>query len=375
MTSPESSDVVALHDRLANVSAPLVRLRAYKGTPILASAAFPWELPLSTLHDSGGGGGGGGGGSGGGHSGHSGVGAAAAADRPIDRCFCRYVTQPHFGAAGSALFAASAQKLLGAADGGVALHLRTGFADMSDHDVLIDPSAAPANAMEARRWPSEPYATPGRWLHAACDEASLRALPAALVLSDAPGLVEYAVRAFPQLHALGRLSNPAANGSAAATPAAAAAASAAAGLRSATTRSWSNGFDAKLGAVLDATLAGLAAEVRFSRYSVMLKPAVARSVCTRRVVSFDESAAAACPHFDRVFVRNPHILTKDPHIYACVQQQLPHAHPCRGVPRAACRGAFVAAMRVPPPSAGAASSASPRGATNAAAKRAAERAL
>ena len=89
--------------------------------------------------------------------------------------------------------------------------------------------------------------------------------------------------------------------------------------------------------------AGLAAEVQFSRYSSMLKPAVARSVCNRRVTPFRSDGASACPHFDVAFLRNLQILTREGQKYECMQRQLAQ-HPCKGLPARTCREAFVAAL-------------------------------
>ena len=98
------------------------------------------------------------------------------------------------------------------------------------------------------------------WFRAACDPATFRRLPSAYVLSDALGLVNYLVDTFPQLYASKRLAWPQVTQ-----------------IYGGSTRSWENGFDAKLMSVIDAVSAGFAGEVRFSRYSVMLKPVVARA--------------------------------------------------------------------------------------------------
>jgi hypothetical protein len=108
-------------------------------------------------------------------------------------------------------------------------------------------------------------------------------------------------------------------------------------------------------------VASAASAVLASRYSSMLKPAVTRSVCNRRVRTFDvgerrawanigqvplpggAERQSACPQFDVVFVRNLHILTQDPPKYVCMQKQLV-SHPCKDLGWTACRESFIAAM-------------------------------
>jgi hypothetical protein len=232
---------LALYERLLNETAPLIRVKVLDGEPTVASDGLPWNLAL----------------------------VASASSRPssshlpgltrdnntvskIDRCFCRYVSQPAFGKAGQAVLDANEQKIIASSseNGGLALHIRTGFADVSDHIMTRS---------------HQTHASPVRqetavWFRAACDPATFRRLPSAYVLSDALGLVNYLVDTFPQLYASKRLAWPQVTQ-----------------IYGGSTRSWENGFDAKLMSVIDAVSAGFAGEVRFSRYSVMLKPVVARA--------------------------------------------------------------------------------------------------
>ena len=154
----------------------------------------------------------------------------------------------------------------------------------------------------------------------------------AYVLSDAPGLLESLKHTNPHLIVSERTASM--------SPAAARhEANASLG-----TRSWSNGFDAKLMAAIDAISAGLATEVHFSRYSSMLKPAVARSMCTRTLTTFHDAARSACPQLDKVFVRNLGPLTQYAGKYMCARKQLPPGHPCLSLSPGDCRMSFVRAM-------------------------------
>ena len=83
----------------------------------------------------------------------------------------------------------------------------------------------------------------------------------------------------------------------------------------------------------------------------MLKPAVVRSMCTRRVKPFGgeprhkerKEDHGVCPRFDVAFLRNLQILSRDKVKYACTQEQL-EAHPCKGKPVHECRKHFVASL-------------------------------
>ena len=105
--------------------------------------------------------------------------------------------------------------------------------------------------------------------------------------------------------------------------------------------------------------AGVASEVVVSRYSSMLKPAVARSMCTRKITSFGSRekkkedapppppptlSRRLCPQFDTVFLRNLRILTNDRIKWACTRAQL-ISHPCKEVQNMyTCRENFMQAM-------------------------------
>ena len=346
LSGAEASNVALVYERVRNETAPLVRVRLVKAAPLIASESMPWTVPLVASRK---------------------ISAARLEVRhgALDRCFCRYVTQPTFGAAGEAVVAEAMRRVLAiGARGGVALHMRTGLADISDGALRT------AADMASKRIPVEPrlrastgskgshggtgmnHAGTAEWLYAACSDEALRALPSGLVLSDAPGLTRLLTSRYTQLFTVGAIPRAAAlhtNASSGHADEIVAPLSA---------RSWGNAFGPKLAAAADVVAAGVAAEVHISRYSTMLKPAVVRSMCIRRVVPFgfreepqsDRAAggrsagsASMCPRFDIAFLRNLHILTSDKTKYACMQEQL-HAHPCKEKSARACREQFTAAM-------------------------------
>lgn len=226
ITLKRKASPLALYERLLNETAPLIRVKVLDGEPTVASDGLPWNLALVARGNN--------------------------TVPKIDRCFCRYVSQPAFGKAGQAALDANEQKIIASSseNGGLALHIRTGFADISD---LLRTRNHQTHASPVRQ-------ETALWFRAACDPATFRRLPSAYVLSDALGLVKYLVDTFPQLYASKRLGWPQVTQ-----------------IYGRSTRSWENGFDAKLMSLIDAISAGFAAEVRFSRYSVMLKPVVARA--------------------------------------------------------------------------------------------------
>ena len=331
---------------------------------------LPWTLPLTTLPAAGGTSLG---------DGEDERSDSASDGGPLlDRCFCRYVTQPTLDQKGAALLAASARHLLhppaaeasAAAEpiaapsphftspsassassspssaspaASVAVHLRTGFADMRDDETM---RAGRASQIVAR-------ALTAKWFEAACDNSTLGALSRALVLSDSPGLVAHVRALFPHVFGTdeigeaegGSVAAGGASGSIRGKGVVAQAGSNWSTKTSATTRSWSNGFDAKRAAAVDAIAAGYASEVRVSRYSVMLKPAVARSVCTRKVATFGRDPSSGCPRLDATFWRNLQILTGSAKTYECALQQAPPDHPCAGLRASHCRKSFLVAMK------------------------------
>ena len=214
LSSPEQ-----IFRRLQNETAHLVLLNNLGDLPTNGIAWLPWSLPLRQRappdgHATHGGGGGGGGG-----------GGRGSRLPPFDRCFCRYVTQPRFGAAPSAAAAANAARVL-ASESGAALHLRTGYADVGEAEMrALRLSAGAADRRpfeETRRWygaacdqarsparhPSL-FSTRGRRLptprlavnRAVCGQALIGRLGSSLVLSDSPRVLAYARLVSPWLFA------------------------------------------------------------------------------------------------------------------------------------------------------------------------------
>ena len=342
MHKETGSNISNVYERLTNESASLIHIKLIMSTPLIASESMPWTMPLVSSAST------------------NGIFAGGGSiSKPIDRCFCRYVTQPTFGVVGSALAAESERRLLApSANGGVALHLRTGLADMFDHEMRqavkhkeeqSQQGGAKGNGVDGGgdgEDEASKYAS--TWLHAACSDSALKELPSALVLSDAPGLISRLLTTYPNLHAIDQralVANATMKNSD--------------GDAVVSSRSWGNTFEPKLGAAIDATAAGVASEVVVSRYSSMLKPAVARSMCTRKITSFGSRekkkedapppppptlSRRLCPQFDTVFLRNLRILTNDRIKWACTRAAL-ISHPCKEVQNMyTCRENFMQAM-------------------------------
>ena len=155
------------------------------------------------------------------------------------------------------------------------MHLRTGLADKPDHKWTGSYTRKSSHSKVALKamvdgdgggdGEDEASGHASTWLHAA--RFGAKELPSALVLSDAPGLISRLLTTYPNLHAIDQralVANATMKNSD--------------GDAVVSSRSWGNTFEPKLGAAIDATAAGVASEVVVSRYSSMLKPAVARSM-------------------------------------------------------------------------------------------------
>ena len=240
---------------------------------------------------------------------------AASSDAPpaLDRCFCRYVTQPRFSQAASTRF-------------DVAYHLRTGFADIKasalvpriQRSTFRTKSEFRAAYQVAERLRGS-EAT--RWLHAACGAAGIATLSSqrAVVLSDSPGLM--------------RLLHPRYNATVG-------------GAREVhgSTRSFTGATNAaKLATARDIWLAGLASEIQELWTSSFARPVVARSMCIRRRRLLT-GPHGACSNFSRVFIRDlPRYLPegRTPTFYSCLHW--PPQHPCSKGTAKRCEANFVAA--------------------------------
>ena len=240
---------------------------------------------------------------------------AASSDAPpaLDRCFCRYVTQPRFSQAASTRF-------------DVAYHLRTGFADIKasalvpriQRSTFRTKSEFRAAYQVAERLRGS-EAT--RWLHAACGAAGIATLSSqrAVVLSDSPGLMRL-------LH----LRYNATVGGAREVHG--------------STRSFTGATNAaKLATARDIWLAGLASEMQELWTSSFARPVVARSMCIRRRRLLT-GPHGACSNFSRVFIRDlPRYLPegRTPTFYSCLHW--PPQHPCSKGTAKRCEANFVAA--------------------------------
>jgi hypothetical protein len=228
----------------------------------------------------------------------------------LDRCFCRYVTNPRFRVP-------HIRRLPHAA-----FHLRSGYADLREYQLIGVAQAAAAARGTAAVGEAELRNATWTWLTRACGTAGLRRLSqrGALVLSDAPALHAYF--------------------SAAGTTRAGAPPE-----PYQTTRSWAVPLATRLSVLLDVHAAGIAAAVEHSPSSTFLRPAVARSVCVRRVRALD-APDGACADWSRVWVRDLHKFVGGRyarHYESCAQPALPAAHPCKGRSLDACRDLLAAA--------------------------------
>lgn len=299
-----------LYESLRNETAALIHVRQIDATPMVGSESLPWLLPL--------------------------VAAATRADSvtPFDRCFCRYVTRTSFGPAGNEAVGKVLQRLRssGTQSSSAVLHLRTGFADVAESDI--------ERSVKMRKQGGDDPAGVRKWFGAACNESAISEFRDALIISDAPGLLQYMRTTHPGLYTVPSVTSPTARHLDRTFPCNAST------MRPVSTRSWGNAFPAKLQSAVDAAAAGLMDEVHISRYSSMMKPAVARSMCVRRVLPFADNPQRICPQFEVAFFRNLHVLTAISTKWSCVQKELA-THPCKDVPGHYCRLRFAAALGPP----------------------------
>eukprot|EP00966_Prymnesium_polylepis_P097937 2268484-Prymnesium_polylepis.1 len=228
-----------------------------------------------------------------------------ASRRRLTRCFCRFVTEP--------LFACDARR----AAARVVYHLRTGYADVPNHDLRLfsrrsfwpaahlgfAPNASWLRAREER----------ARWLKLGCPALTAESLRATRVISDSP--------------ALARLGSTDAKTRRLWT----------------STRSWGGSLSDTTKAARDMVcLGGLSERLFTSRTSAYTVPLVARSFCVREVLSVDD-APSTCTEFNRLFPRDLYTHSSTPAKYAKSQAALPAWHPCKAAPAAQCRARFLAA--------------------------------
>jgi len=232
------------------------------------------------------------------------VGGTSAGQR-LTRCFCRFVTEP--------LFTCSAAER-GWSSARVAYHLRTGYADVPNHDLRLF----------ARRayWPSphlgfSPNASwlrvreeRARWLKLACPSL----VPASTrVISDSPALARLGSTG-PKQRRLWT-----------------------------STRSWGGSLASTIKAARDMVcVGGLSEQLFTSLSSSYTLPLFARSVCIKRIFSLHESPSA-CMWFNDLYPRNMYTHSLTPVKWSKLQATLPTWHPCKGKPGAECRARFLAA--------------------------------
>ena len=196
----------------------------------------------------------------------------------ITRCFVRFVTFELFRCARdfpSTLY-----------------HLRTGFADVHDHDVHGE-----------RR--ERNFTAIAQWLNLSCP--TLHDPPRLHVISDSPGIVAY-YKALGGAH-LSDADKLTSN---------------------LTTRSWSTrggvtSFDTQSEIARDLCEASGAEEVYYDTVSAFIQPLVARSMCIRRIHSFMSSR---CQPWLKVFSRDLYINSHLPPRYRQMQDQFNSTHPC-----------------------------------------------
>ena len=262
----------AILEQLRNETAPLLRVTLRGHLPTQSSTWLPHAMPLRFNR--------------------------RLRQQRLDRCFCRYVSQP--------LFHPSEVDARAAATASVAYHLRTGFADVDDN-VLDRTGAAPSLTSIAH------------WFKLACDFAVFSER-ASFVFSDSPGLLTYLHRALPGLvrhnQQVASMKQP--------------------------TRSWRARFEDKIPAALDTVLAGMVPEIEYSYLSSFAQPAMARSMCTWRATEIERRS---CPRFTDVYVRDlfGHVSHEDHQRTMCIRWQLQTYHPCKNVISHMCQRKFVEA--------------------------------
>ena len=265
-------DPLTILSRLRNQTAPLLRVTLTGQIPVQSSTWLPHSMPLRFNRRFG--------------------------QQRLDRCFCRYVSQP--------LFHPSEVDARAASTASVAYHLRTGFADVSDN-FLQETGATPSLGSIAQ------------WFKLACNFAVFSER-ASFVFSDSPGLLTYLHRALPGLvrhnQQVASIKGP--------------------------TRSWDASFEEKIPSAIDTVLAGMVPEIEYAYLSSFARPTMARSMCTWRATEIERRS---CPRFTDVYVRD--LYTQVSHVdhlrTLCVRWQLQAYHPCKNVTSSTCQQKFVEA--------------------------------
>lgn len=251
----------ALAEQARQDEAPLVRVESKALIPFDSDVFLP-ALPWDRGHD-------------------------VEADAGLGRCANRFVSEPRFNVSGS-----------GCGSGSVVYHLRTGFADIPD---TAGGAKVVHNATSARRWlaaacPAAPRSTGAASApEHALEENALElkdGAGAVVVLSDAPGFIR-ALRGGGEPR--GHASEPV------------------------TTRSWSAPFAAKLAAARDVVRASQCTEAYGDVHSSFLRPAVARSLCSRHAYAID-APSSMCHAFKVCAIPSS---TAHPHLRLAAASCLP----------------------------------------------------
>ena len=269
-------DPLTILEQLRNETSPLLRVTLTGQIPVQSSTWLPHSMPLRFTRRIG--------------------------QQRLDRCFCRYVTQP--------LFPPSEADARAATTASVGYHLRTGFADVPD-EFLQETGATPSLTSIAQ------------WFKLACNFTVFKERTS-FVFSDSPGLSTYLHRALPDLV---RHNKQVAN-------------------MKGPTRSWVVGFDEKIPSATDTVLAGMVPEIEYAYLSSFAQPAMARSMCTWRAIEIERRS---CPRFTSVYVRDLYSqVGHTDHLRPlCLRSQIDNNHPCKNVRSSTCQKRFVEATAMP----------------------------
>lgn len=260
-----------------------------------------------------------------------------AGTRTIDRCFCRYVSQPRF----DGLPAKARQKVQTflaeqeASPPTAALHLRT----MVNHlrNRALERTACSPESERPSPWP---------WIELACGglvappKSTVGGHRRVFVMSDAPRLALHLHNRFPQRVSINPLTTLGAQDGR--------------GLELKTVpfmsqihwhlEQWQ---EANLLLLLDFHVASCAEELQASPLTSFLDPIVMRSVCVKRIRRFDGSDDTLCPNWEWVIPRGMyHALSapNDRSYSRCFESQLGNSHPCKNATGVACHETFIGAV-------------------------------
>ena len=257
--------------------------------------------------------------------------------RAVDRCFCRYVSQPRF----DGLPAKAREQVQGflavqeASPPTAALHLRT----MVNHlrNRALERTACSPESERPSPWP---------WIELACGglvsppNSTVGGHRRVFVMSDAPRLALHLHNRFPQRVTINPLTTLGAQDGR--------------GLELKAVpfmsqihwhlKQWQ---EANLLLLLDFHVASCAEELQASPLTSFLDPIVMRSVCVKRVRRFDGSDDTLCPNWEWVIPRGMyHALSapNDRSYSRCFESQLGNSHPCKNATGVACHETFIGAV-------------------------------